>query len=184
MAALRKLGRNFWIGVLLIAVNLFALAQILTMPTKPPHVVDPIRDPEVEQLLSYINSGKHSGESWQVTLTDLQAEQTITWYLNKYPQIPFAYPQVQITPDYISGEGDVTVAGVRSHVAAKVKVTLKDGLPVVKILSMNLPPVLQWAQDPVEQAIQSQLQRAADLPVRFTSAEWSNGVVVVKGTIR
>ena len=182
MAALKKLGWKFWIGLAFIAVNLFALAQVLSF-VKPPHVVDPIRDPEVEQLLNYINSGKHSGETWQVTLTNLEAEQTITWYLKKYPQIPFAYPQVQITPDYISGEGDVIVTGLRIHVGAEVNVTLKDGLPVVKILSLTLP-FPQSVQDAVEQEIQRQLQRAADLPVRFTSAEWGEGTVVVKGTIR
>jgi hypothetical protein len=182
MAALKKLGWNFWIGVLFIAVSLFALAQVL-LSTAPSHVVDPIRDPEVEQLLNYINSGKHSGETWQVTMTDLRAEQTITWYLKKYPQIPFAYPQVHIKPDYISGEGDVIITGLRIHVGAKVNVTLKDGLPVVKILSLTLP-FPQSVQDAVEQEIQRQLLRAADLPVRFTSAAWGDGVVVVKGTIR
>jgi len=182
MAALKKLPWNGLLTILFVAANVLAWSQVLAVQ---PHIVEPIMDPEVEALLSYIRSGDHSGETWEVTLTELEAEQTITWYLQKYPQIPFAYPDVEITPDYIAGEGDVTVPGlpVRVHVGAKVNVTLKNGLPVVKILSLSLP-FPQPVQDAIEQGIQNGLQRAAELPVRFTSAEWGDGVVVVKGTIR
>ncbi len=179
---MKRLPWNGLIGLVFVMVNLFALAWALTSAVKP-HVVEPIKDAEVDQLLTYIGSGKHSGESWQVTLTDLEAEQTITWYLKKYPQIPFAYPQVHIKPSYISGEGDVILGGLRIHVGAKVNVTLKDGLPVVKIISLSLP-FPQAVQNQVEQEIQHQLGRAALLPVRFTSADWGDGVVTVKGTIR
>ena len=174
---------NWLIAGLLILVNGVMLILAL-QSTISPHVVEPIKDAEVDKLLTYIASGKHAGESWQITLSNLEAEQTITWYLKKYPNIPFAYPKVEITPNYIKGSGDVTVAGVRFHVGATVNITLKDGLPVVKILSLDLPLALQWTKQPVEQAVQKALERAADLPVRFTSAEWKDGVVIVKGTIR
>jgi hypothetical protein len=182
MAAMKKMRWNTWIASLFILVNLFTWAQVL-MGVIQPHVVEPLKDPEVEALLSYIASGGHSGESWQVSMTELEAEQTITWYLKKYPQIPFAYPQVRITPDYVAGEGDVLITGLRIHVGAKVSVTLKDGLPVVKIISLTLP-FPQSVQDAVQDEIQHQLRRAELLPVRFTSADWGDGVVVVKGTIR
>jgi hypothetical protein len=182
MVAMKKIRWNTWVGALFVLANLFTWAQVL-MAVIQPHVVEPIKDPEVEALLSYIASGEHSGETWQVTLTELEAEQTITWYLKKYPQIPFAYPQVRITPEYVSGEGDVIITGLRIHVGARVTVSLKDGLPVVKILSLSLP-FPQSVQDAVEQEIQRGLLRAEELPVRFTSAEWDDGVVVVRGTIR
>jgi len=44
-------------------------------------------------------------------LTELEAEQTITWYLQRSPQIPFAHPRIKITPDYVNGEGDATHSG-------------------------------------------------------------------------
>jgi hypothetical protein len=118
-----------------------------------------------------------------VTLTKLEAEQTITWYLKRYPQIPFAHPHVEITPDYVFGEGDAFVAGLRVHVSGKARVTLANGLPVVKILDLSLPlpgPIRQAIED----EIQVQLRRAELLPVRFTEAQWGDGVVVVKGVIR
>ena len=181
MAAIK--GRlNLWIALGLILSNLFMWAQLLLATTNP-HVVDPVRDPEVEALWDYIRSGDHSGETWEVTLTELEAEQTITWYLNRYPQIPFAYPEISITPDSVSGEGDVLITGLRIHVRGEARVTLKNGLPVVEILDLSLP-LPPSMKDVIEQEIQAQLQRAERLPVRFTSAEWQDGVVVVKGIIR
>jgi hypothetical protein len=181
MAAL-KTRLNLWIALGLIVANLFIWAQLLLAVTNP-HVVDPVRDPEVEALLDYIHSGDHSGETWEVTLTELEAEQTITWYLNRYPQIPFAYPEVDITPDSVSGQGDVIITGLHIHVSGEARVTLQDGLPVVEILDLSLPLPASM-KDAIEQEIQVQLQRAERLPVRFTSAEWGDGIVIVKGIIR
>src|SRR5512146_2837688 len=97
-----KSRTNLWIALGLILVNLFMWARLLLAATNP-HVVDPIMDTEVRALLDCIRSGHHSGETWEVTLTELEAEQTITWYLNRYPQTPFVYPEVHITPDSVSG---------------------------------------------------------------------------------
>ena len=181
MAALKK-HLNVWIALGLIVANLFTWGRLL-LAAKNPHVVEPLRDPEVVALLEYIRSGDHSGETWEVTLTDLEAEQTITWYLNRYPQIPFAYPEVHITPDSISGEGDVILTGLHFHVSGEARITLKDGLPVVEIVDLSLP-LPRSTKERIEQEIQKQLKRAELLPVRFTSAEWGDGVVVVRGIIR
>jgi len=177
-----KIRWNLYVGSVVVLANLYAWAGLLTTMAEP-HIVDPVMDPEVRALLDYIRSGEHSGEEWMVTLTELEAEQTITWYLNRYPQIPFAYPQVNITPDSIAGEGDVLLTGLHIHVSGEARVTLKDGLPVVEILDLSLPLPASIRQA-IEDEIQVQLQRAQYLPVRFTSAEWGDGVVVVRGVIR
>ncbi len=172
---------NFWIALILITANLVAWK---TLAAPPPHIVDPIRDEEVVTLLEYIRSGDHSGESWQVTLSELEAEQTITWYLHRYPQIPFAHPQIEITPDYVAGEGDATIPGLPAvHVGGKARVTVKEGLPVVDILELSLP-LPGFIQEAIEDRIQFELQRADLLPVRFSSAEWREGEVEVQGVIR
>ncbi len=173
---------NFWIATGLVVVNLVAWYGLLS-PDREPYVVDPIRDPEIVTLLDYIRSGDHSGENWEVTLTELEAEQTITWYLQRYPQIPFAHPQIEITPDYVAGEGDATIAGLRVHVGGKARVTLQDGLPIVDILELSLP-VPGPIREAIEREIQIQLQRADQLPVRFLEAEWREGEVVVRGIIK
>lgn len=174
---------NILVALGLIIANLFAWNTVRQANAEPPHTVDPVRDEEVVALLEYIRSGEHSGEDWQVTLTELEAEQTITWYLEKYPQIPFEHPQVEITPDYIGGEGDATIGGLRVHVSGKAHITLQDGLPVVEILDLNLP-IPGPIRDRLEAEIQHQLKRADLLPVRFSSAEWHENEVVVTGVIR
>ncbi|MBI5033511.1 MAG: hypothetical protein HZB51_23565 [Chloroflexi bacterium] len=185
MKALRKIfvaRQNFWIALALVVANLYLWTNTL-LAASAPYIVEPIRDAEVVALLDKIGEGGHSGETWQVTLTELEAEQTITWYLQRYPQIPFAHPRVHITPEYVGGEGDATIAGLRVHVGGKARVTLANGLPVVQILdlSLPLPPPIRSA---LEDELAKQLRRADALPVRFTSAEWGNGVVVVQGVIR
>jgi hypothetical protein len=173
---------NMWVATVLIGANLFTWAGLL-LAAPEPYVVDPVRDPEVVALLDYIRSGDHSGESWEVTLTELEAEQTITWYLHRYPQIPFAHPRVEITPEYVAGEGDATIAGLRVHVGGKARISLQEGLPVVEILELSLP-----VPGPIRQAIKAEIQRqlwrADRLPVRFTAAEWREGEVTVRGVIR
>jgi hypothetical protein len=177
-----KIRWNLYIGTAVVLANLYAWASLLSAVAEP-HVVDPVMDPEVRALLDYIHSGEHSGEEWTVTLTELEAEQTITYYLSRYPQIPFAYPQVKISPDSITGEGDVLLTGLHIHVSGEARVTVKNGLPVVEILDLSLP-LPASIRDAIEQEIQVQLRRAEYLPVRFTSAEWGDGVVVVQGVIR
>lgn len=173
---------NFWIAAVLIGVNILAWADLL-LAAPTPYIVDPIRDPEIVTLLDYIRSGDHSGETWEVILTELEAEQTITWYLQRYPQIPFEHPKVTITPDYVAGEGDAAIAGLRVHVGGKARITLVEGLPRIQILELSVP-VPGPIREVIEQEIQVQLRRADLLPVRFTSAEWREGEVIVRGIIR
>ena len=177
----KRVRPSVWIAAALIVANLFNWARILSALTEP-YTVDPIRDPEVVALLEYILSGGHAGEAWEVTLTELEAEQTITWYLDRWPQIPFEHPQVEITPDYIAGEGDATIVGLRVHVRGKGRITLQDGLPVVEILELSIP-VPRRIREGLERELQRQIARAAQLPVRFTAAEWREGQVTVRGTI-
>ena len=176
-------NQNIWIAITLIIINFFVCGTTVLFPPEAPHIVDPIRDPEIITLLDYIRSGDRSGENWEVTLTELEAEQTITWYLQRYPQIPFEHPQVEITSDYIAGEGDASIAGLRVHVGGKARITLEGGLPTVDILELSIP-VPGPIREALEIEIQRQLQRADLLPVRFTEAEWDEGKVIVRGYIR
>ena len=184
MKRLRRRAVNTVVTILLMAANLFAWGRVLSA-AREVYEVEPIRDPEVVELLEYIRSGEeHSGEEWVVHLTEQEAEQTIAWYLWRWPQIPFAHPHVEITPDYVFGEGDATLAGLRVHVSGKARVTINDeGLPDVEILELSLP-LPRPIREALENEIRTQLRRAELLPVRFTSAEWREGEVIVRGYIR
>jgi hypothetical protein len=179
----RKINVALLIAALLVGANLLAWARMLTTAAAP-YEVEPVRDPEVVALLDYIRSGEHSGETWVVHLTEREAEQTIAWYLQRYPQIPFAHPHIEITPDSVFGEGDATLAGLRVHVSGRARVTLtEEGLPEVEILALSIP-LPRPIREALEREIQVQLRRADRLPVRFTEAEWREGEVVVRGVIR
>jgi hypothetical protein len=174
---------NAAIATVLIVANLFTWGRVLSSSVKP-YQVEPVRDPQIVELLDYIRSGERAGESWTIHLTEQAAEQTIAWYLQQYPQIPFAHPHVKITPDYIFGEGDALLAGLRVHVSGKAHVMLDEqGLPKVQILALSLP-LPRPIREALEREIQVQLRRADLLPVRFTSAAWADGEVVVSGYIR
>lgn len=151
---------------------------------EPPYVVEPIRAPDVVRLLDYIDEGGNSGERWTVSLTNLEAEQTITWYLKQFPQIPFAHPKVTITPDYVAAEGDAVIGGLRMRVGGSGRVIINnEGLPEVELIELSIP-VPNAIKRGIEQELRRQLRRAEDLPVRFSDAEWSDGSVVVTGYIR
>lgn len=179
-----RLSVNIVVATLLIVANLFAWARLLST-TVAPYEVEPVRDPEIVALLEHIRSGEaESGEEWVVHLTEREAEQTIAWYLQRYPQIPFAHPHVEIARDYVFGEGDATLAGLRVHVSGKARVKLSDeGLPEVEILELSLP-LPRSIREALEREMRVQLRRAELLPVRFTSAEWRDGEVTVRGYIR
>lgn len=115
--------------------------------------------------------------------TELEAEQTITWYLERWPQIPFAHPKIEITPGYLTAAGDVTFAGIQVHVRGRGKITLRAGLPEIQILDLSIPLPAPLRRS-LENELGSQIRRAGELPVRFTSADWGDGLVTVTGTIR
>lgn len=173
---------ELWLALALLLANLFQWGRLLSnLPAA--YTVEPVQDEEIVALLDTIRSGQHAGETWQVTLTEQEAEQTIAWYLERYPQIPFANPRVRITPQAVSGEGDVTLGGLRVHVSGKASIRLRDGLPQVTILELSLP-LPDSMRRAIEFEIQRQLRRANRLPVRFTAAEWQDGQVIVQGVIR
>ena len=90
----------------------------------------------------------------------------------------------QACTSLFEGEGDASITGLRIHVGGKARITIdEDGLPVVDILELSLP-VPGPIREGIEREIQVQLRRADLLPVRFTSAEWRDGEVVVRGVIR
>ena len=99
-----------------------------------------------------------------------------------FTKLPAVEETIEVV-SYVAGEGDATIAGLRVHVGGKARVTLREGLPQVEILELSLP-VPGPIRNAIEQEIQRQLRRADLLPVRFLTAEWHDGYVLVKGIIK
>ena len=176
---------NLWIVVALLAAN--GLAWALTLTARgPAHVVEPKLDPDLADLRERLIEGTHHGESFEATITNLEAEQTITWYLERHPNVPFRYPRVAIHPDGIEVWGEAHVAGLRVGLEGRADIVLRDGVPVTTVehLGMAGVSVPDFVRRRIQAEIDKQLALAHNLPVVIETFELQEGQVTANGTIR
>lgn len=176
---------NLWIVVALLAAN--GLARSLTLGARgPAHVVEPKLDPDLADLRERLIEGTHHGEPFEATITNLEAEQTITWYLERHANVPFRYPRVAIHPDGIEVWGEAHVAGLRVGLEGRANIVLRDGVPITTVehLGMAGVSIPNFARHRIQAEIDQQLALAHDLPVLVETFELQEGQVVASGTIR
>ena len=176
---------NLWIVVALLAAN--GLVWALTFGARgPEHVVEPKLDPDLADLRERLIEGTHRGESFEAIITNLEAEQTITWYLEHHPNVPFRYPRVAIHPDGIEVWGEAHVAGLRVGLEGRANVVLRDGVPITTVehLGMAGVSIPDFVQRRIQTEVDKQLALAHDLPVIIETFELQEGQVVASGTIR
>lgn len=176
---------NLWMVVALLAAN--GLAWALTFTARGPvHVVEPKLDPDLADLRERLIEGTHHGESFEATITNLEAEQTITWYLEHHPNVPFRYPRVAIHPDGIEVWGEAHMAGLRVGLEGRANIVLRDGVPMTTVehLGMAGVSIPNFVRRRIQAEIDQQLALAHDLPVIIEAFELQEGQVVASGTIR
>ena len=176
---------NLWIVVALLAAN--GLAWALTFTARAPaYVVEPKLDPDLADLRERLIEGTHHGESFEATVTNLEAEQTITWYLERHPNVPFRYPRVAIHPDGIEVWGEAHVAGLRVGLEGRANIVLRDGVPITTVehLGMAGVSIPNFVRRRIQAEIDKQLALAHDLPVILETFELQEGQVTANGTIR
>jgi hypothetical protein len=176
---------NLWIVVALLAANGLAWALTFTV-SEPAHVVEPRLDPDLADLRERLIEGTHHGESFEATVTNLEAEQTITWYLDRHPNVPFRYPRVAIHSNGIEVWGEAHVAGLRVSLEGRANIVLRDGVPITTVehLGMAGVSIPNFVRHRVQAEIDQQLALAHDLPVVIETFELQEGQVTVSGTIR
>jgi hypothetical protein len=176
---------NLWILVALLAAN--GLAWTLTFTAREPiHVVEPELDPDLADLRERLIEGTHHGEPFEATVTNLEAEQTITWYLDRHPNVPFRYPQVAIHPEGVEVWGEAHVAGLRVGLEGRANIVLRDGVPMTTVehLGMAGVSIPSFVRHRIQAEIDQQLALAQNLPVIFDTFELQQGQVTVSGIIR
>jgi len=176
---------NLWIVILLLAANGAAWTFALTPQTT--RVVEPRLEPDLADLRQKLIEGGHSGERFTIVITDQETEETIAWYLQGHPDVPFANPRVQIHPGYVEAWGEARLAGLRIDLHGRARVELRDEKPVVIIEELGLAGLV--VPDAVRQRIQQELDAQFDLgdqqlPVILTRFELQEGQAVIEGTIR
>lgn len=176
---------NLWVVMALLAVN--GLGWVLTSAAREPaYVVEPKLDPDLNGLRERLIEGTHHGEPFEITLTNLEAEQGITWFVSRHPSIPFRYPRVEIHADGVEVWGDAHVAGLRVGLYGRASVFLRDGVPIITVEHLDMAGVSipGFVRQRIQAEIDKQLAKAHHLPIAFDTLELYEGRGEATGTIR
>jgi hypothetical protein len=130
--------------------------------------------------------GGHSGEPFHVEVTDQEAAETVAWYLQRHPSIPFGEPQVFITAQGIQASGVAQIAGLRVSLTGRAGLELQDGVPYVTLVDLDVAglAVPGFVQARIQDEIDAQFALAQDLPVQIDEWLLEEGKATVRGTIR
>jgi len=176
---------SVWILTLLLIANGVAWASALA-PGEA-RVIEPRLEPDLAALRERLSEGGHSGEPFTVVVTNQEAEETIAWYLDRHPRVPFANPRVEIHPDVIEARGEANVAGLRVGLHGRARIVLQDGLPIVTVEDLGMAglSVPGFVRQRIQQEVNTQF--AVDpqtFPVTIIRFELTEGRAIVEGTIR
>jgi hypothetical protein len=176
---------NFWFALALLLANGAMWAYALA-PEGPAVQVEPRLEPDLADLRQRLREGGHSGEPFTIEITDREAAETIAWYLERHPRIPFRDPQVSITPERVAAEGVAEVAGLRVGLRGEAHITLRDGVPHVTLGDLDLAGVAVpgFVRDRIQHEIRAQFALAQNLPIRIDELLLEEGTATVQGTIR
>jgi hypothetical protein len=176
---------NLWIVALLLIANGLAWASALA-PGEV-RIIEPRLEPDLAALRERLIEGGHSGEPFTVVVTNQEAEETIAWYLDRHPRVPFANPHVEIHPHVIDARGEANVAGLRVGLHGRAQIVLQDGVPVVTVKDLGMAglSVPGFVRQRIQQEVDAQLDLdPQQFPVIITRFELTEGQAIVEGTIR
>jgi hypothetical protein len=176
---------SFWMAVVLLVANgavwVYALA-----PGEPAVQSRPRQEPGLAELRDRLREGGHSGEPFSLEITSREAAETIVWYLDGRPNIPFGEPEVAIAPGGVAARGVAEIAGLRVGLAGEARIELLDGVPVVTLQDLDVAGVAVpgFVRDRIQSEIDAQFGLARDLPVRIDLLRLEEGRAIVQGVIR
>jgi hypothetical protein len=176
---------SFWFALILLLANGAMWAYALA-PKEPAVTVEPRLAPGVADLRQKLIEGGHSGEPFTLEITDQEAADTIAWYLDRHPNIPFGQPQVSITPEGITAQGMAEIAGLRVGLTGQAQIELRDGVPLVTLEDLDVAGVAVpgLVRDRIQAEIDAQFSLAQDLPLIIDELILETGKATALGTIR
>jgi len=176
---------NLWFVLVLLLANGAMWAYALA-PEGPAIQVEPRLEQDLADLRDRLREGGHSGETFTIEITDQEAAETIAWYLKPRPNVPFAEPQVFITPQGVSARGVAEVAGLRVGVSGRAIIVLQDGVPTVTLADLDVAGVAVpgFVRNTIQSEIDAQFALAQDLPIIIDELILEAGKATVRGTIR
>ena len=176
---------NLWIALLLLAANGAAWAYALA-PEGLALKVAPRLEPDMAALRQKLNEGGHNGEPFTVEVTDQEAAETIAWYLEGHPSVPFRDPQVSIRPEGVTAKGVAEILGLRIGISGRAAIRLRDGAPLVTLEDLHLAglAVPGFVRDGIQTEIDAQFSLAQNLPVLIEEIRLEEGRATILGKIR
>jgi len=177
---------NLWIALALLVVNGLAWAAALA-PSGPAYTVEPVLEPSLDDLRIRLREGGHNGERFELSVTDQEAAESIAWFLNNHPEIPFRHPRVAFHPDDLEAWGEAKVLGLRLSIHGRATMVLENGIPIVTLTRLGVAgaPVPGFVLEAVQDAVYEQVDLSnRDLPVIFETLELREGEAIASGTIR
>ena len=175
---------NFWIALVLLAANGAAWAYALA-PEGPPVKAVPRLESDLAALRQKLREGGHNGEPYTVELTDQEAAETVAWYLEGHPNVPFRDPQVSIRPDGVTASGVAEVFGLRIGVSGRAMIRLRDGAPLITVEDLHLAGVAVpgFVRERIQAEIDTQFGLMQDLPVTIDEIKLEEGKATISGKI-
>ncbi len=143
--------------------------------------------PQLRQLFERLRDRTHHGETFELTLTNMELAEAIVWYLRRHPELPFANPQVSIEPDAIEAQVETRLGKMSFAVSARIDVVVHNGIPRVgleqlRVGKADLPGSILFHVD--DQLKQNLAVRGGDLPLMLEQLVPEEGQLRVRGKIR
>jgi hypothetical protein len=174
-----------WILALLLLAN--GVAWVSALAPREIRFIEPRLEADLAALRERLIEGGHAGEPFTVVVTNQEAEETIAWFLDRHPRVPFANPRVDIGQDLIEAWGEANVAGLRVGLHGRARIVLQDGLPIVTVEDLGMAglAVPGFVRQRIQQEVDAQFDLDAEtFPVTITRFELTEGQAIVEGTIR
>jgi hypothetical protein len=143
-------------------------------------------EPDIAVLREKLIEGNHSGEPFTVEITNQEAAETIAWYVDRNPSIPFRQPQVFIHTYGITAKGVAEIAGLRVGLTGRAHIRLRDGVPIITLGDLDVAGVAVpgFVRDRIQDEIDEQFALAQDLPILIEELVLEEGRGTMRGTIR
>lgn len=178
-------AKSLWFALILLLANGWAWSSAATEELAE---VEPILHPHIHEIRAHWQARDAVGETFSVVITDQEAAETIAWYIDGHPGIPFSHPQVLFDPDGVTAGGLAHLAGLRTYVYGRGKATLVDGRPFIEVQELGFanasaPGFLMALLQ--EQVAQLQATYGnLPIPIEITHIELREGAVFMEGVYR
>lgn len=174
--------KNWLIALVLLIANAFAWFSVASRVDLVQAA--PILHPEIAEIREHWQAGDAVGESFSVVVTDQMAMETLAWFIEPRPNLPFSHPQIEIHPDGVTGGGLVYFMGLRTPVFGRATIYLENGKPqgIVEEVGVAGTKAPAFVLEAIKQG--QGVYDQMSLPIEVTKLEMREGEVLVEGVYR